>query len=588
MDEAAKTGPTDRVGWTRLAIGFVQGLLIYGLFKATEAKAWPATDATTLLTCTLLVGYVPLVLLAGAGAMRRGAVAVGALAVGAALAAFAVHAVARGGAQVGDAVEVVTLGSSLVVPVFGAAWVFVFWHLFQAGEQTGRLVAPYRAYFDVAWQHAIQLLLAWLFTGVFWLVLFLGAALFGLIGIEAVAELITKEWFVAPATATVFAAAVHLTDVKASLTRGARTLALALLSWMTPLMGGLTIAFLLALPFTGLKPLFDIGSATAILLGTAAALIVFLNAAYHDGETPPPAILRWSGRAVAVALLPLLAIAAYGIAVRVGQYGWTPSRVVVSACVLIGAIYALGYAAAALIPGGPWMKRLEATNVLNAAVILVVLIGLFTPIADPARLAAASQVARLERGAVSAAKFDWEFLRFRSERYGREALAKLAESEDAAIAEGARDALALAAPTPTWSGARTEPRRLAELAVWPEGRSLPDSLLRQGWKDFEGSPCQNDRAVNCEAYLADLDRNGREEVLIRSGTFVSVLTERDGVWSQAGSYLLPCPAEDELRRGVTAAPPAWPDLTVGGRRVPFQAVQTFQPCPATVAAPPAR
>ena len=79
-------------------------------------------------------------------------------------------------------------------------------------------------------------LLSALFVGVFWGVLWLGAALFNLIGIDAIEKLIEHRWFWIPATTLSLSVAIHLTDVRAGLVRGTRTLVLVLLSWLLPLM----------------------------------------------------------------------------------------------------------------------------------------------------------------------------------------------------------------------------------------------------------------------------------------------------------------------------------------------------------------
>lgn len=574
MTDGADTGfKLGRVGTTRLLIGLTQGLLSYALYRAVEAKFWPATDPAAFATVFTLLGLVPLILLGGAGGMRPRTLLGWTLAAGAVVTAFAAHAATRSADGLGS--------PALFAALVGAVWVFVGHHLVHGADQSRRLVAPYPVYFDLAWKHAVQLVLAYLFLGVFWLVLLLGAALFGLIGVKAVGELIAKPWFFLPVSAAVFAAAVHLTDVRASLTRGARTLALALLSWLTPLMGGLTIAFLLALPFTGLKPLFEIGSATAILLGAAAALIVFLNAAYQDGETPPPAVLRWSGRAVAVALAPLLAIAAYGLWLRVGQYGWTPSRVVVAACVLVGSVYAVGYAAAALIPGGAWMKRLEATNVFNAVVVLLVLLALCTPLADPARIAVGSQVARLERGAVSPDEFDWDFLRFRSARYGAEALKRLAKSADPKVAAAAQAAQNRESPLSDVPVDRVVTQvDLKAIKIFPAGRSLPASLAGATFPNAY-VPCLTTTESGCEAYFADLDGDRREELLVAQNGSAVVLAETTGGWRVVGRFMQLCEADQDGLRAGRFAPVARPyaDLESGGRTLRFTEEDDFAACP---------
>jgi hypothetical protein len=71
-----------------------------------------------------------------------------------------------------------------------------------------------------------------------------------------------------------------------------------------------------------------------------------------------------------------------------------------------------------------------------AFVVIGVLLLVFSPMLDPARVSVASQVARLESGKVKADRFDFAFLRFDGERYGRAALDRLereATGADAAL-----------------------------------------------------------------------------------------------------------------------------------------------------------
>ena len=207
--------------------------------------------------------------------------------------------------------------------------------------------------------------------------------------------------------------------------------------------------------------------ATAVLLFAGAALVLLLNAAYQDGpgEQQVARILRYAGTATAVALTPLVAIAAYAVALRVEQYGWTPERVVAVACVVFAACYALGYLLAAL-KSPQWLKWIEPTNILAAFVVLAVMLALLSPMADPARIAVADQVARLESGRISPEKFDYQFLRFRSGRYGVEALARLRAKQDgpdaARIAERAN-----AIWCRTVAAWMLAPERMVETAAYP-------------------------------------------------------------------------------------------------------------------------
>ena len=148
----------------------------------------------------------------------------------------------------------------------------------------------------------------------------------------------------------------------------------------------------------------------------------------------PPFPLRLGGSIAAVALVPLVAIAAYALALRVGQHGWTGERIVAAAAVVIAACYALGYAAAAF--GGSvlrahWLRGIAPVNVAAAFVTILVLIALRSPLADPTRIAVSSQVVRLQSGKVAANKFDYNYLRWDGGRFGHEVLVTLADKPGA-------------------------------------------------------------------------------------------------------------------------------------------------------------
>src|SRR5260370_15638541 len=296
---------------------------------------------------------------------------------------------------------------SPLLVIFPMAGLFIAHALVVAGDAERRIIATYPGYFDAAWKHGVQLALSFIFVALFWVVLELGAGLFKLINIDFLQRLIGHRWFALPATTLALACALHVTDARAGIVRGIRILVLTLLSWLLPLMALFVFGFLASLPFTGLAPLWGTRFATALLLTAAAALVFLVNATYQDGaaEHAPPRLLRHAGSLAAAMLVPLVAIAAYALALRVIQHGWTSDRIIPAACLVVGACYAFAYGSAVLRPG-PWLARIAACNIVTAFLVLGVLLALFTPIADPARLAVASQLARLEAGTIAADNVD--------------------------------------------------------------------------------------------------------------------------------------------------------------------------------------
>ena len=430
---------------------------------------------------------------------------------------------------------------------------------------------------------AVRLALSALFVGVLWLLLWLGASLFKLIGLTFLQELIQKDWFAYPATTTFFALAIHLTDVRVTLVRGARTLLLTLLSWLLTVMTVISVGFLIALPFTGIGAVRAAGSSSGTMLAVCAALIILLNATYQEGERDgqPPAALKWFARIAALALVPLVGVAIAGLALRIGQHGVTPRRIYFAACLTVAACYAAGYARAA-IAKGRWMAPLETANWLTAQVIVVLLLALFSPLVDPVRISVSSQVGRLESGAVVPAKFDFAFLRFHAGRWGRGELKRLAArtggGKTAEIAAMAKRALAAKTP---WEpavviGAEERARRL---------RPLPGSARPAGFVDQGGSGSQDpangcQSAQPCPVLVADVDGEPGAEVIVIRTYNATAYGQSGGRWRMVGTLGGPfCAGELEaIRKGDVRATPAPPhdDIIIGGRR--FELQRPFRIC----------
>ncbi|MFN7237543.1 MAG: DUF4153 domain-containing protein [Brevundimonas sp.] len=557
----------------RLAIGLVQGLALYGLMRATEGEAsWSRLNPDLFAPAVLVALFLPAVLLSGVGKLRLPVYLAWSGVAAALLALLAWHDVAR---QAG-----VTREATFPVFVFGAAALFIAHHLVVPADRARHLIASFPAYFDAAWMSGVQMVLSLAFAGAFWLLLFLGAELFRVIGLTFLSELMRQGWFALPATGLAFAAAVELTDVRDGLIRGVRTVALTLLSWLLLVLTGLVAAFLIALPFTGLEGLWSTGRATSLVLAAAAILIVLINAAYQDGQTAPPRVLQLAARVAAVLLTPMILLGAWGLYLRTGQYGLTPDRIIALACVIVGAAHAVGYGYAAvstLRRETRWMQPLERTNLAGAVLALITILALFTPVADPARLAVADQVGRLESGRTAPDRFDYAFLRFDSGRVGMAALQRLARSSDPRIAEPATAAVALAAPVPP-SPAGATPRFEPATA----GASIPDGLAQPVLADDPRYGCQD--AGACVVLGRDLDGDGRDEALIATADIIYLMTRSDAAdWRQAGMLFKPCNAapdldlRDTLRRGELAldTAPRWPTLRSADGSLPF----TPGPCP---------
>ncbi|MDZ4055281.1 MAG: DUF4153 domain-containing protein [Phenylobacterium sp.] len=579
------------LGPIRLGIGLLQGLGLFWLHQSVEAKSglcsaaneslcpqisWPATEPLLFGPLLLVIAFLPMVLLAGIGRLRPLTLTIWTVVAGVALALLGLHDVARQPAE--------TLGYqvylSAPVVLFSAVALFIAHHLVAPADLERRRIASFPAYFDTTWKAGVQLAMSLGFTGAFWLLLQLGAALFKVIGLDFLEYLLREDWFWIPVSTLAFSIAVHLTDVRDSLIRGVRTVALMLLSWLLLVMTVLAAGFLAALPFTGLEGLWETGNGTSLVLAAAAALIILINTAYQDGrpDNLPPLVLRVAVRVASVLITPLIIIAVWGLSLRIGQYGLTPDRIIAAACALVGAAYAVGYGWAALSPfwrKGDWMRPLERTNIWTAILTVAVILLLFSPALHPARLSVMDQVARLERGAVTPDKFDYRFLRFESGKAGQAALARLTRSDNFDIAARAK-AIQEADRYPFESIEPEPPVTAADIRIRPNpaGAALPASFTQQYGRLTQILSGCREQSV-CEARMVDLDKDGSVEILVAARLEVSVFKrEADGRWFAWGEYLPPkcdesaTDAAAALRSGrFETAPPVFPDLLVNGVRL---------------------
>jgi len=579
-----------RIALVRLGVGFAQGVGLWLLSEAYARHVWPGGPPAVFGAALLQIVFVPMIVIGGLGRIRPITLAVWAIAAALVLAVFAWHDL---DANIwGEGSSSLMRSPAVPVFIFGAIFIFVGHHLVGPADEARRVIAPYPVYFDWAWKDAVQVGLSAAFVAVLWGALGLGAELFKLIGIDAVQKLVTKPWFAAPVTGFAFAGAVQLTDVRVGLIQGVRTVGLALLSWLLPVMTAIVLAFLAALPFTGLAPLFDTRSGASTLLAASAVLIVLTSAAYQDGQAPVPVVLRYAGRAAGLALVPLVLIAVYALALRVGQYGLSPARIEAIACAVVAAGFAVGYAIAAIRRKTTWMRPLELTNVIMARVVMLLIMLLFTPIADPARLAVDDQVGRLLSGKTAPDKFDFEFLHLQAGRYGTDALARLAalkgSPRNLAIAGGASASIKSMAAIPTPPG----PPLSQVITVYPAGAAVPKSFLAQVAKGPLGghSTCLGEVQLGCEVYLFDFEGVGSREVAVSdpSSQTTSYLPlevfrrDASGAWTKSGEIAVRCADSiAALRAGRLAlAPSSWRDVHLAGRSFAFSPVET-QSCPET-------
>jgi hypothetical protein len=240
--------------------------------------------------------------------------------------------------------------------------------------------------------------------------------------------------------------------------------------------------FVLALPFTGLAPLWDKTSATTpiLLLAIAGAFIlsnaIIGNAPEEEAGARP---LRLSAMVLGAVMTPLAIVAAVSTWLRIDQHGFTPERLWALVFVLIILAVAASYLWAVVRGRQGWSERVRPMNVRLALAICGVALLLATPLIDFGAISTRDQVARLESGRVKPEEFDWAALRFDFGREGRKALERLQRQGPAQVrayaakALGAKERWALAEETKVDQRASVLRR---SLRILPRPAALPAGL----------------------------------------------------------------------------------------------------------------
>ena len=576
-----------------VAIGLVQGLVLWALAWLVNSGRWPAGNAPVLLGLVYAGIAFPLSWylsenIAGLSTRRRRAIVIG---VGIATAILGacegwVTADANGFPRPGTSVPACFALAFIAMPLLA--------HARRAAPGTGHVLGlrwDYAGLFETAWRNALVIAVAALLTGVFWGVLFAGAMLMRSIGITRVLDLITAPFFIFVASAVVFAAAVALALARAETIVALRRFCLSLNQAFLPLVLLFAVMWTVALPFTGVQALLDTGKAGLALLWFAALAVNFANAARQDGVAAPP-FTPWLRRALLYAWLTLpvvVAVAAIAIYQRVAQYGWTADRVWSVFVLVMAAGYALGYSLSVWRPARGWMWSIDPTNIAMAAVLCVGLIALSSPLADARRIGVASQLDRLLTGRIALRETDFIHGHDRSGIYGTRALQTLADGvpghpQAERFARAARAQLAgklweegglLEAPVATDDDIRARWQLLQ--GDIPPPPALVDALLAllraEALPRVEDS-CLEDGAT-CLLWMADLDDDKQPELVLivdqswRRHAFVYR-------WNPTTATLTPAGRIDGLtqawiaglRAGSASRPPAaWRDIQVGEQRL---------------------
>ncbi len=490
MDSLAQLNstPVNRLTYLGLvALAGGQGLALFLLHLSLEHSVWPATQMPWLKALYALVVGLPAFFYLGLTRFKDWR-NIAALAV---LAPTLLYLGWHLGWVETDSIDSVRRHhpfTAAFVLSMGVA-VFILALFFRAWTETGTWRFNAQRLIHLSWQHALTLAFVGLFALVFWMLLLLWAGLFKAINIDFFHEIFDEPAFVYPVTGIVVGLGLALIRQRMHWVSSLEFIGSVLIKALLPLASGIILLFFAALPFTGVKPIWDTGSAALLMMVLTLTLLFQFNAVFCPAEQLPYHWTIRTGVFLAIALLPVsTGLAAWALWLRVEQYGLTLDRLWAAAIQLLTAGYTLTYTALILWKRFSAPELIRKANAVLALSVVAVLVLVNTPLADFRAWAAASQTGRFLSGQVDVEEFDFHYLRFSLGRYGVLALQELRQSD---IVK-ADDALALRidgllSQTDRWSSDplidTTDMDAVAAmLEIVPESASPSDALL-QVWAE---------------------------------------------------------------------------------------------------------
>ncbi|TKB47102.1 DUF4153 domain-containing protein [Thalassotalea mangrovi] len=438
----------------------------------------------------------------------------------------------------------------------------------------------YQKLFQLSWRNFLIAAESTLFTLILFAILNLGAALFEVIGIDLFSNLLQQSWFNIPVICMAFGFAIitfrrisKTVDIIASILQ-------TLIKFLLPMLAFVGVAFLFTLPFTGLEKLWATGHGSALLLALQAMTLFFVNAVYQNQHQQLPYPMFWHRFIyLSIAILPIYSvIIAYGLWLRIDQYGWSVSR-----CwgVMIWAIltcFCLGYLQGIVRQKDKWLNTLSRVNVRMGLVMLLLMIVVNTPLLNFQQISANSQIQRLDDNVIEAEELDINYFRWNLGRSGYLALQQLKKSLQVSHPALVTKIDRIYAPKRDADEEVSLAQFQQFVDYWPDARQFPDDLLNALYNQ------ENNRwfRLGHQHYTLiafDLNQDSTPEYLSveQSSNFTNIniwRTNEAEAWHSQGLYYNGNDSDDlaDIRKlldtgKIKTVDPMWQDIMIGEVRL---------------------
>ncbi|MDN2659916.1 DUF4153 domain-containing protein [Neptunomonas sp. CHC150] len=406
---------------TLLCIALFQGLALLVLHQSIEQSFWPSYNLPWLFGLYSFTLVTPTILLLALNNKANGMLYAFAMLAGSVALLLGYYT----GTQVSPFQPQDSYGELIPVLV-GTLSIATFKGLMYIQHFTvpGRGEEPtYSRLFKLSWRNFLTFGAALVFMLCFWGILKLWGALFDAIDITFFETLFEQPHFYYPILSLANGVGIAIFRQQSGIIDTLTRIQQALMKFLLVVLIFVSIIFLLSLPFTGLTPLWESGG-SLLILWMQAILLFFTNAVYQDdpNQRPyPTAIHRFIY--IGLALLPIYSIiSAYGLYVRIEQYGWSVDRCWAWLLWSLLTLFSCGYSWSIVSKRDNWLYRLNWINIRMGVVVLGSMLLVNTPILDFRKISAHSQINLLSHDDLVLEEVDFYYLRYNLAKPGYDAL----------------------------------------------------------------------------------------------------------------------------------------------------------------------
>ncbi|WP_276852464.1 DUF4153 domain-containing protein [Enterobacter oligotrophicus] len=437
----------------------------------------------------------------------------------------------------------------------------------------------YSDFYNRNWHNALTLLIIFFSNGLFWLVLFLWAELFKLIGIRFFDQLFfNSDGFISVAIGVVSASAAVLARMQVRLILALQNLLTLIATGLLPLLAALALLFIGALPFVGLEAISARISAAGLLTTLAILLLFLVTVVWHPQRQILPYYSPLRGMVrLAVMVAPVYPVlASWALWLRISQYGWSPERLYGVLVTIVALVWAVGFCVSVLFYRREPQKLQAYVTPATGLLSLAFLILIHTPVLDPWRISVESHMARYQDGRITADQVSLYMLS-NAGRKGREALLTLQnDPQFISNPKRQREVNGLLSGNRDRAGKMTAAMLEEQIQLAP-GMARPDKGLWQAMlsNQYRFESCSHAQG-NCLLMPLDLNGDGKPEAVLYQFTdrTIMVYTQTDTSWRLAGdAWKMPEGLTREeldraLRQGkVKSVVKPWADIQIFGERV---------------------